>query len=92
MICSSRFWQRGQGPGADEGVGWYTLNRLSCNTFLMAMSSPSFEPPTILAWNTTPNDPFPITLQLLYEISVVSPDLPSEATTLTILWGSSMAG
>jgi hypothetical protein len=68
-----------------------TLKRLSCSTFLIAMSSFSFSEPTSLAWKTTPNEPFPITLQLVYEISLVSADLPSEAITLTTLWGSSMA-
>jgi len=62
-----------------------TLKRLSCKTFLIAMSSASFGAPTSFAWYTTPKEPFPMTLQLLYEISLVSPDLPSEAITLTIL-------
>lgn len=68
-----------------------TLNRLSCNTFLIAISSVSLGAPMSLAWKTTPKDPFPTTLQLVYEISRVSADLPSEAMTLTTFWGSSMA-
>lgn len=45
--------------GVKNGHGNYiTLNLLSCNTFLIATSS---EDSHILAWYTTPNDPFPIT-------------------------------
>lgn len=58
----------------------------------MAMSSPSLGGPTSFAWNTTPKEPFPATLQLVYVRSLVSPLLPSEAMTLITLWGSSMAG
>lgn len=68
-----------------------TLKRLSCNTFLIAISSPSFCEPTSLAWKTTPKEPFPMTLQLVYEISLVSADFPSDAITLTTLCGSSIA-
>lgn len=49
------YWQQ-QNTWNTEGL---TLNLLSCNTFLMATSSPESQS---LAWYTTPNDPFPITL------------------------------
>lgn len=52
-------------------------------------SSPGLEP-TSRAWKTTPKDPFPIILQLLYEISFCSP-VRSHATTLVTLEGSSIA-
>ncbi len=56
-----------------------TLNRLSWSTFLMAVSSPvsiSF------AWKTTPKEPLPTALRLVYEISLFSPVWPSQAGTV----------
>jgi hypothetical protein len=68
-----------------------TLKRLSWRTFLIAMSSRSLETLRRRAWKTTPKEPLPITLQFEYWSSRVSPDLPSEAMTLTTLFGSSSA-
>lgn len=45
--------------------------------------------PSIFAAKTTPKLPFPTTLQLVYEMFRSLPDLPSEAVTVTILFGSS---
>ncbi len=51
-----------------------TLNLLSCNTRLMAASSPEGES---LVWNTTPKDPLPTILHCVYCMSRVSPVTPS---------------
>ncbi len=51
-----------------------TLNLLSCNTRLMAASSPDGES---FVWNTTPKDPLPTILHCVYCISRVSPVTPS---------------
>src|SRR5258706_14014788 len=66
-----------------------TLKRLSWRTFLIAISSSSLGTLRRRAANTTPKEPLPMTLQFVYEISFWSPVLPSEATTLIILVGSS---
>jgi hypothetical protein len=56
-----------------EGTG-RTLKRLSCNTLLMAASSPFGD---IFVWKTTPKEPFPTILHCVYCISLVSPVNPS---------------
>lgn len=40
------------------------------------------------ALNTTPNDPFPTALRLVYDKSLFAPVLPSFAGTLYTLFGS----
>lgn len=90
---------------SERPKGRRTLNLLSWRTFLIAISSWSEDdelwsfpssafadpPETSLAEKTTPNDPLPTTLQLVYDRSRWLPVLPSEPTTLITLWGSSMA-
>ncbi len=62
------------------------LYRLSCRTFLIATRSLL---PISLAWYTTPNDPLPITLASVYEISSVSSSpLPLVAITVVSFEGS----
>ena len=59
------------------GIGYrfdLTLNRLSCNTLLIAASSPFG---ASLVWKTTPNEPFPTILHCVYCISRISPVRPS---------------
>jgi hypothetical protein len=51
-----------------------TLNRLSCNTRLIAASSPEGES---FVWKTTPKLPLPTILHCVYCISRVSPVTPS---------------
>ncbi len=61
----------------------YTLNRLSCRTFLIATSSLESHS---LAWYTTPNEPLPITLVSVYETSCGrSEPCPGVATTVVTL-------
>ena len=51
-----------------------TLKRLSCNTLLMAASSPLGDS---FVWKTTPKEPLPTILHWVYCISFVSPVSPS---------------
>jgi len=78
MIWSSRFWmtirigREGQ-PGAL--LKWLlTLNLLSCNTLLIAASSPLGDN---FVWKTTPKEPFPTILHWVYCISRSCPVTPS---------------
>nr|POE65254.1 hypothetical protein CFP56_34921 [Quercus suber] len=64
-------WGRVRMESSQAGL---TLKRLSCNTRLMAASSPEGES---LVWKTTPNDPLPTILHCEYCISLVSPVRPS---------------
>lgn len=57
-----------------------TLNLLSCNTFLIATSSPVSQS---VAWKTTPKLPLPITLVSVYDTSCgLSGPWPAVATTV----------
>jgi hypothetical protein len=55
----------GEGTNESQGVEILTLNRLSCKTFLIAISSWSFAMLTMRAWKTMPKEPFPMTLQFV---------------------------